>query len=91
MTPSDDLDPNDWCDECRKQVVRRATLVGRLTGVLAAVAAAAVLFATVEIDPRFLAGWLVLVAAVHLFVYRLVRRVAFEYIRARGVPPPPED
>lgn len=88
---ADELDQNDWCTACRREVVRRATTVGRVVGVLGALAVAAVLFATVDINPRFLAGWLVLIAGVHLFLYRLVRRVAFEMIRSRGVPPPPEN
>ncbi len=47
------------------------------------------ILATVGTAPRFLVGWLALVAATYFFLYTLTRRVAFEVIRGRGVEPPP--
>jgi hypothetical protein len=39
---------------------------------------------------RFLAAWMAILAMAYILVSRIVRRVAFEIIRARGVPAPEE-
>jgi hypothetical protein len=86
----DRLDRQRWCDECRSVVVRRATVVGRLTGLAAALLLMTWIFMTVGATPRFFVGWLALVVATYFVLYTLTRRVAFEVIRGRGVPPPGE-
>jgi apolipoprotein N-acyltransferase len=88
--PSSRLDRQRWCDRCRREVVRRATRVGRLAGLLGALALIGWLAVSLGSAPRFLVGWAVLVAAVYFFLYKLTQRVAFEVIRSRGVPPPEE-
>jgi len=89
--PSSRLDRQRWCERCRREVVRRATRVGRIAGTVGALLLAAWIFAVVGPTPRFLMGWLVLIAVVFVFVYKLTQRVAFEVIRGRGVPPPEEE
>jgi hypothetical protein len=88
--PRQDLDRLRWCGECRGIVVRRATLVGRIFGLLAAVGLLAWVVTGFGAAPRFMVAWLILVAAVYFFVYKLIQRVAFEIIRARGVRPRPD-
>jgi hypothetical protein len=86
--PGDRLDRLRWCERCRAEVVRRATRVSRIVAVSGAALLLLWIFATVGSAPRFLVGWLALVVATYFFLYTLVRRVAFEVIRGRGVPPP---
>ena len=86
--PGDRLDRQRWCDACRAIVVRRATVVGRVAGLLGALGLMTWIFTSFGTAPRFLVGWLALVAAAYFFLYTLVRRVAFEVIRGRGVKPP---
>ncbi|CAN5655727.1 hypothetical protein BH23GEM6_BH23GEM6_12220 [soil metagenome] len=86
----DRLDRQRWCDRCRGVVVRRATIVGRLTGLAGSLLLMSWVFWTVGSAPRFFVGWLALVVATYFFLYTLTRRVAFEVIRGRGVPPPEE-
>lgn len=86
--PDEDLDRLRWCRSCRQEVIRRANLWARGAGVLAALGAALWVFVGIGPSPRFpLVLWLVLIAAVFYFVMKIVRRVAFEIIRSRGVPP----
>lgn len=88
--PPDRLDRHRWCDRCRAEVVRRATLFARVTAVGGSILLMVWIFVTVGSAPRFLVGWLALVAATYFFLYTLIRRVAFEVIRGRGVNPPGE-
>jgi hypothetical protein len=88
--PSTRLDRQRWCDRCRREVVRRATVVARIAGVTGALLLMAWIVLFVGPTPRFLMGWLVLIAAVYFFLYKLTQRVAFEVVRGRGVPPPEE-
>ncbi len=83
--PAAKLDAEGWCAACREQVVRRATWWARGAAVAAALLAGWWV-AAVLTPQRLLIGWLVLVGVVYFFVYSLVRRVAFELIRSRGVP-----
>jgi hypothetical protein len=89
--PADRLDRLRWCDRCRREVIRRATVVARLTAVAGTLLLMIWILTAIGPTPRFLIGWLVLIAAVYFFLYKLTQRVAFEVIRARGVPPPPEN
>jgi hypothetical protein len=88
--PESRLDNRRWCPTCRAEVIRRASLVGRITGIVGALALMTWIFAAVGSAPRFLVGWLALVVAVYFFLAKLATRVAFEVIRGRGVPPPGE-
>lgn len=89
--PADRLDRLRWCDRCRREVIRRATTVARITAVLGTLLLMVWVLTAIGPTPRFLIGWLVLIAAVYFFLYKLTQRVAFEVIRARGVSPPPEN
>jgi hypothetical protein len=88
--PREELDAAGWCDGCRAVVVRRATLAGRLAGIVGSFAVGYWIFGVLDPDPRFLIFWIVVVAVVYGFLYKIVRRVAFEMIRSRGVPPATE-
>lgn len=85
--PTERLDRLRWCDRCREIVVRRATIVGRLVGLLAAVGLLVWIVLMVGAAPRFMVVWGILIGAVYFFVYKLTQRVAFEIIRSRGVRP----
>lgn len=82
------LDRQRWCEACRAVVIRKATVVGRIVGIVGALLVITWVVATVGTAPRFLVGWIALVVATYFFLYTLTRRVAFEVIRGRGVPPP---
>lgn len=84
----DALDAKRWCEECRAVVIRRARLWGRAAGLLAALLLGA--WIVLAIDPELIPVvlWMVLIGATYVFVSTLVRRIAFEIIRGRGVPPP---
>lgn len=81
------LDATRWCESCRAVVIHRASLWGRALGLLIASLLGAWIF--LAIDPEIIpvVVWLVLIAATYVFVSKLVRRIAFEIIRGRGVPP----
>jgi hypothetical protein len=89
--PESRLDARRWCPTCRAEVIRRASIAGRITGIVGALALMTFVFATVGSAPRFVIGWLALVVAVYFFLAKLATRVAFEVIRGRGVPPAAED
>lgn len=89
--PAVDLDPGGWCATCRAEVVRRATLIARIIGGLGALMVGLWVVVVVLPGARLLLIWLLLVAAVYFLLYKLARRVSFEVIRSRGVPPPEED
>jgi hypothetical protein len=61
--------------------------MARVAGAICALLVAAGMVYYIGIYPRFLVAWLALVAVVYFFVFYLVRRVGFEIIRGRGVPP----
>jgi hypothetical protein len=88
--PAADLDQVGWCDRCRAVVIRRATLTGRLAGIIGSLAVGYWIFGVLNPDDRFLMVWLLVVAVVYGFLYKIVQRVSFEIIRSRGVPPPRE-
>ena len=85
------VDQDGWCPSCRKEVVRRATLVARVVGVLGALLVGLWVAAASRPDSRLLMLWLLLIAVVYFVLYKLARRVAFEVIRSRGVRAPVED
>ncbi|CAN5687129.1 hypothetical protein BH23GEM8_BH23GEM8_04170 [soil metagenome] len=84
----DQVDRHRWCEECRTELVRRATLTARITAVVGAILLIVWILLTVGTAPRFIVGWLALVVAAYYFLFTLTRRVAFEVIRGRGVTPP---
>jgi DNA-directed RNA polymerase subunit RPC12/RpoP len=88
--PGAQLDRRMWCGDCRRVVIRRATYAGQAVGLLTAIVLAIWIFSLVGSSPRFLMAYLVMVVAAYFFLYKLTQRVAFEIIRSRGVPPPPE-
>jgi hypothetical protein len=88
MFPGNKLDRSMWCPDCRQVVIRRATLVGQGVGLLTALLLALWIFSMVGTAPRFLMAYVVMVVAAYFFLFKLTQRVAFELIRARGVPPP---
>jgi len=77
-----------WCPDCRREVIRRASRVARILSFLTAAALAIWVYTLVGPASRFLVFYMVMIAAAYLFVYKLTQRVAFEFIRDRGVPPP---
>jgi hypothetical protein len=85
--PEQDLDDKRWCESCRSEVVRRATRWGRAVALLSALLLGLWIALGIGPSERFLVVWMVLVAATYVFMSKLVRRVAFEIIRSRGVPP----
>lgn len=91
VRPASRLDRLRWCDRCRREVVRRAGRVARLVALGGTLLLIAWIFVLVGPSTRFLMGWLVLIAGVYFFLYKLTQRVAFEIIRGRGVPPPQEE
>ena len=86
--PAASFDPAGWCAQCRREVVRRATVIAHALAGVAAVIAGLWVIAMVRPGPRFVVVWLVLVGLVYFVLYKLARRVAFEVIRSRGVRPP---
>ena len=86
--PASELDHARWCQECRAIVVRRATIVGRLAGIIFASILGIWIFSTVGTGSRFLMAYVIMIAAAYFFLFKLTQRVAFEVIRNRGVPPP---
>jgi hypothetical protein len=89
--PATEIDPEGWCGTCRREVVRRATIIAHLLGGLAAVAGGTWIVMGVQPGPRFVLVWIVLLGVVYFFLFKLGRRVAFEAIRARGVRPSREE
>ena len=89
--PATELDALGWCVACRREVVRRATLIAHLLGGLAGVVVGLWIIMVVQPGPRFMLAWLVLVGLVYFVLYKLARRVSFEVIRSRGVPAPEEE
>ncbi|MDQ3389322.1 MAG: hypothetical protein M3483_07460 [Gemmatimonadota bacterium] len=86
--PAEKLDPAGWCAECRAVVVQGA---GRWAwgATLLATAPAVFLFLWLEaLSQRLMVLWAALTALLLLMVFRIARRVAFDLIRNRGVPPP---
>jgi DNA-directed RNA polymerase subunit RPC12/RpoP len=88
--PGNQLDRRMWCPDCRKVVIRRATLVAQAVGLLTALSLALWIYILLGPSPRFLVAYAIMVVAAYFFLFKLTQRVAFEIIRARGVPPPPE-
>lgn len=86
--PGTQLDRRMWCPDCRREVIRRATWVARVLGLLAALGLGAWIVSLVGTSPRFLMAYLIMIVAAYFFIYKLSQRVAFEIIRGRGVPPP---
>lgn len=84
-SPAGEVDDSGWCAECRAKVIRRATLAAHVAVVATAVGLIVILFALVRASPQFLVLWLVLVAGACFVLFKLVRRVAFEWYRARAL------
>lgn len=89
--PVTELDKRMWCAECRARVIRRSSFVARVVAFIGALGLSIWIYYLVGPAPRFLVVYLVMVVAAYIFLYKLTQRVAFEVIRARGVPPPPPE
>lgn len=86
--PGKQLDRRNWCPDCRRELIRRATVVARIVAFIAALGIGIWVFTIVGTGSRFLMAYLVMIVAAYLFLYKMTQRVAFEVIRSRGVPPP---
>lgn len=75
------------CRLCRDEVIRRATLWSRIAGVIVAAMLAFYIFGVVQPGERFLIGWVALLVLAYFGVSKLTRRIAYDLIRSRGVPP----
>lgn len=84
-------DSAGWCTECRRRLVRRATLTGHVAGVVLVAAMLWWLVTVIQPGERFVLIWMLLAAALYFALFRVVRRMAFEIIRTRGVRPAAED
>lgn len=79
------LDPEGWCAECRRKVVRRATPVAVVVATVMAVLYLVGLgWVGALSSTNFLIFWLALGALLALGTYKVARRVAFDVIRARA-------
>lgn len=83
-------DPAGWCHACRAVVVRRSRRAAVLAAALVAAVALWLLATTGALASPFMAGWAGLSAVLAFLAYKVGRRVAFDVVRARGVPAPPE-
>lgn len=84
----DEHGPRPLCTSCKRAILRRATPWAHVLG---AAAGLAIVFGIATIFPRyirFLVGWLTIGAFVYYATFKVVRRAAFEVIKARGVPVP---
>ncbi|MGH7458938.1 MAG: hypothetical protein ACREKN_07650 [Longimicrobiaceae bacterium] len=86
MAPGD-ADDALWCPACRAGVIRRASVWGRVVGIMVGGGFGAWIVFGVSPSRRFLIVWLALVAAAYWLSFKIGRRVAFEVVRSRGVPP----
>ena len=86
-----EADNAGWCGTCRRTVVRRATWAAHGVAVLAAFLTLWLIVSGIRPGQRSALIWLILLAGLYFVLFRLVRRVAFELIRGRGVPPPREE
>ena len=86
--PVSKLDRRLWCQDCRGEVIRRATIAARIIALLVSASLAVWIFSVVGTSPRFLMAYVIMVVAAYFFLYKLTQRVSFEIIRSRGVPPP---
>lgn len=78
------VDSSGWCDACRHKVIRRATIAAGAAVAITAILLVVVLGVLVRVSPQFLVVWVVLVAGACFVLFKLVRRVAFEWYRARA-------
>jgi hypothetical protein len=79
------MDRLRWCGVCRQVVVRRAAVWARVAALAISLGVAAWIVLVIR-PTRTLVVWMALIAATYLVVSRLTQRIAFEVIRARGVP-----
>lgn len=86
-----EADSAGWCAACRRAVVRRSTWIAHGAAIFGALLLLWLIVSRVQPAQRFALLWLILLAGLYLVLFRLVRRVAFELIRGRGVPSPRED
>jgi len=86
-----ELDAERWCERCRREVVRRATVAAQILGGVGAAAMGLWIILVLRPGPRFMLVWVILAGFVYFILFTLTRRVAFEVFRSRGVHAPEED
>lgn len=67
-------------------MVQRASRWGRGLALLLTLALGVWIAAAIQPSTRFLVGWMAILALAYAVLLRIVRRVAFEVIRARSIP-----
>lgn len=81
------LDPDGWCPQCRRALIRRSTWWSRvIAGVIAFSGANWMAAVQSEWVLRFLVGWLALFALLYYVLYKVLRRVLFDVFRRRTLP-----
>ncbi|NIR45142.1 MAG: hypothetical protein GWN99_12220 [Gemmatimonadetes bacterium] len=80
-----DLDRYLWCPNCRKQLERRGTKVGRAVGVVASAGLAAYLVVEVHPSARFVAIYLLLLVMTYTLTSRIARAVVQGFYRSRAL------
>jgi hypothetical protein len=88
LFPATKLDQSLWCADCRRVVIRRAYITARISAMTMALGMIAWLYYFSGPEPRFLLLYMLMCVSGYYFTFKLVHRVAFEIIRARGVKPP---
>lgn len=86
--PTKEIDGAGWCVRCRAELVRRSGMVARLVAFVFTLGLATVIYSRTS-GSNFLMMYVVAVFATYFLVARITQRVAFEVLRARGVPSPP--
>lgn len=81
------MDNRHWCESCRRQVIRRAMLWGHGIALSTTLLLGAWIVFNISPERTPVVIWLVLLAMTYFFILKFVRRIAFEIVRGRGVPP----
>jgi hypothetical protein len=79
------LDRYLWCPNCRKQLGRRGTNVGRAIGITASAGLAAYLVLVVHPSARFIAIYLLLMVMTYTLTSRIARAMVQGYYRSRAI------
>lgn len=81
-------DHHGWCHACKAVVVRRSTAWAVLPALVMALLYVWLIVATEMYESRFMIVWIALGVALTWLAFKIARRVLFDVIRNRGVPPP---
>jgi len=83
VKPTESLDRELWCDDCRGRATRVAARWGRVAGLVGSVLLAIWIGVAVAPSGRMLIGWAVVVLVSYRIVGRLGRELIFGVLRAR--------